>query len=461
MNEIERKDKEYVWHPFTQMKDWVEQPQLVITEADGLYLIDHEGKRYFDGVSSLWVNLHGHRKAALDQAIIDQLGKVAHTTMLGLINVPAAELAERLMAVVPQGLRKVFYSDDGSTAVEIAIKMAYQYWQMQGKSEKRTFLTLSNAYHGDTVGTVSIGGIDLFHRIFSSLLFKSRHAPSPCCYHCQLADDPATCGMACAAALERQLAEHHHEIAAVVVEPLIQAAAGMLTQPPGYLRRIREATEKYGVLLIVDEVATGFGRTGKMFACDHEDVCPDFMLVSKGITGGYLPLAATFVTEAIYQAFLGDYQDQKTFFHGHSYTGNPLACAAALANLRIFAEERLLETLPAKVASAKRELDGFWELPEVGDIRQCGLMIGIELVADKATKTPFAWELAVGVRVCRRARELGLMIRPLGNVVVFMPPLASSEADITAMLAIIKQAIQEVGREVRAGEGAADTAILI
>jgi adenosylmethionine-8-amino-7-oxononanoate aminotransferase len=460
MNEIERKDKENIWHPFTQMQDWVAQPQLVIEAAEGIKLIDDQGKTYYDGVSSLWVNLHGHRHPTMDQAIIDQLGKVAHTTMLGLINVPAAQLSEELMGIVPQGLRKLFYSDDGSTAVEIAIKMAYQYWQLQGKTKKQKFITLANAYHGDTVGTVSVGGIDLFHRIFSALLFETIQAPSPCCYHCKLASDPKQCGMACITEVEKILAEGHEEIAAMIVEPLVQAAAGMLAQPPGYLKKLRQLTEKYNVLLLVDEVATGFGRTGKMFACDHEDVSPDFMMVAKGITGGYLPLSATFMTDEIYNAFLGDAQKQ-TFFHGHSYTGNPLCCAAGLANLKIFREEKVLEGLEAKVKAARTKLATFRSLKHVGDVRQWGLMIGIELVANTKEKTPFPWELAIGAKVCKKAREYGLMIRPIGSVVVFMPPLASTVPEIQHMLDIIHVSIKEVTEDEKMQYGVKDVAAVM
>ncbi|MDR3560179.1 MAG: adenosylmethionine--8-amino-7-oxononanoate transaminase [Negativicutes bacterium] len=443
MQSIEEKDKQYVWHPFTQMQDWVADPQLVIAAGEGIKLIDIDGNSYYDGVSSLWLNVHGHRKAAIDQAIIEQLGKIAHTTMLGLASVPAAELAAELVALAPAGLAKVFYSDSGSTAVEIGVKMAYQYWQLKGVTAKRKFLTLTNAYHGDTVGSVSVGGIDLFHRIFAPLLFETLQAPSPCCYHCQLADHPETCGRECLAAVEKLLAENHAELAAMVVEPLVQGAAGILTQPPGYLKAVRELATRYGVLLIVDEVATGFGRTGKMFACEHEGVSPDIMTMAKGITAGYLPLAATLVTEEIYNAFLGQHAEQKTFFHGHSYTGNPLACAAALANLKVFCEEKVIAGLAAKIATAKTKLDSFWQLAHVGDIRQCGLIIGVELMQDVAAKVPFPWEQTVGAAVCRRARQYGLIIRPLGDVVVFMPPLASTVEEIEAMLAIIYRCIKE------------------
>ncbi len=441
---MELKDKTYVWHPFTQMQEWEENPQLVIAAGDGIRLIDTAGKSYYDGVSSLWLNVHGHRKAEIDAAIIRQLGKIAHTTLLGLASEPAAELAEQLIQIVPAGLTKVFYSDSGSTAVEIAVKMAYQYWQLKGVTQKQKFVTLANAYHGDTVGSVSVGGIDLFHRIFGPLLFETIHAPSPCCYYCTLSVQAGGCQSACIGAVEDILARQHGEIAAMVVEPLVQGAAGMLTQPPGYLRRIRELTRQYNVLLIVDEVATGFGRTGKMFACEHENVTPDIMTMAKGITAGYLPLAATVATNEIYQAFLGDRASERTFFHGHSYTGNALACAAALANLEIFKEEQIIAGLADKIAAAKTKLAGFAELTAVADIRQCGLMIGIELQADKLARTPFPPELLIGHRVSMLAREYGLIIRPLGDVVVFMPPLASTKADIEEMLDIIYRCIQEI-----------------
>lgn len=444
MNRIEAIDKQYVWHPFTQMQDWAAAPQLVIAAGKGIKLIDADGKEYYDGVSSLWLNVHGHRKPEIDEAIIRQLGKIAHTTMLGLVNVPAAELAEQLIRIAPPGLARVFYSDSGSTAVEIAIKMAYQYWQLKGQTGKQKFVTLTNAYHGDTVGSVSVGGIDLFHRIFQPLLFETLPVASPCCFYCQHAGEREECAMACVAEVEALLAARGQEIAAMVVEPLIQGAAGMLTQPPGYLQKIRELTRKYNVLLIVDEVATGFGRTGKMFACEHEGVSPDLMTVAKGITAGYLPLAATLATEEIYSAFLGEHREQKTFFHGHSYTGNPLACAAALANLKVFEDENVITGLPAKIEAAAGKLQDFWQLEHVGDIRQCGLMIGIEIFQDKAGKKEYPWEWAMGHKVCMKARELGLIIRPLGNVVVLMPPLASTAADIEAMLNIIYQSIDTV-----------------
>lgn len=455
MNEIESKDKQYIWHPFTQMKGWRDSPQTVIAAAKGIKLIDMDGREYYDGVSSLWVNIHGHRKKEIDQAIIDQLGKVAHSTALGLANIPAAELAEQLVAITPPGLNKVFYSDDGSTAVEVAIKMAFQYWQHKGLPQKKRFVALDQAYHGDTVGTVSVGGIDLFHRVFKPLLFQPIHVPAPSCYHCREA--AGACGMICVQQLEKVLAEHHAEVAAVIVEPLVQAAAGMLMAPPGYLAKVRALTRQYNVLLIVDEVATGFGRTGKMFACEHEGVSPDMMALSKGITGGYMPLAATLTTDEIYDAFLGDMAEKKTFYHGHSYTANQLACAAALANLKIFRDEQVIPALAAKTEAIKVKLAMIRQLEHVGDARQCGMIAGIELMRDKAAKKPYPWEQTTGAKVCMKAREHGLFIRPVGDVVVFMPPLAATVRDIEHMLDIVYRAIDEItvrGQTAAGGGGA-------
>ena len=343
---LARWDREHLWHPFTQMQGFREEELLIITQGQGNYLFDLEGNRYLDGVSSLWANLHGHRRPELDRAVTEQLGQVAHSTLLGLAHPPAIVLARRLAQIAPAGLTKVFFSDDGSTAVEVALKLAFQYWQNRGRPEKRRFLKLSNSYHGDTLGSVSVGGIPLFHQVYHSLLFDTLEAPSPYCYRCPHRGD---CREQCLAVLEEQVAVHHGELAAVILEPVMQGAAGMLPQPPGYLAKVREVTRKHDVLLIADEVAVGFGRTGRMFACEHEQVSPDLMCLAKGLTGGYLPLAATLATDEIYDAFLGEFAEFKTFFHGHTYTGNPLAAAAGLANLDIFAQDRVIEGLAPKI----------------------------------------------------------------------------------------------------------------
>lgn len=456
MKSVEEMDKQYVWHPFTQMKEWMEEKQTVIAEAKGIELIDQEGKRYDDGVSSLWVNLHGHRRREIDEAIIAQLGRVAHSTALGLANEPASHLAKMLVGVAPEGLEKVFYSDDGSTAVEVAIKMALQYWQHKGKSEKTQFVALKNAYHGDTVGTVSVGGIDLFHRAFAPLLFKPYFVPSPSCYHCKLTQNE-DCRMQCIEALERLLARESEKIAALVIEPMVQAAAGMLMAPPGYLKRVRELTKQYGVLLIADEVATGFGRTGRMFACENEGVSPDLMCVSKGITGGYMPLAATLTTREIFDAFLGPAREKKTFYHGHSYTANQLACAAAIASLKIFEDDGVLEKLKEKIYYIQERMAEIGEMAHVGEARQRGMIAGIELMKDKDRREPYAWEDCIGARVCMKAREHGLFVRPVGDVVVFMPPLCSTMEEIARMLNHLVLSIREVTElgQMAAGGGGA------
>ena len=444
---LEAKDKRYLWHPFTQMKDWQEEETLIIRRGRGVYLEDTEGRRYLDGVSSLWCNLHGHAVPELDQAIKDQLAEVAHSTFLGLSNIPAIELGERLIKIAPKGLTRIFYSDSGSEAVEIALKMAYQFWRLKGSLEKNRFVKLNHSYHGDTLGAVSVGGMDLFHEIFKPLLFKTFTVPSPYRYRWPSGPDPERVREESLDAMEAVLAKHHAEIAALVMEPVMQGAAGMIDQPKGYISRARELTRKYNVLLIFDEVATGFGRTGRMFASEHEKVTPDLMTVAKGLTGGYLPLAATLTTEEIYEAFLGEYAACKTFFHGHTYTANPLACKVALANLDLFEKKSVLKELEPKIRLFEKRLRGFYQMPCVGDIRQVGLMAGIELVKDRATKAPFALDEKIGIRVIKRAREKGAILRPLGSVIVLMPPLSIRERELEDLLAITYEAIAETMHE--------------
>ncbi|MBA2253307.1 MAG: adenosylmethionine--8-amino-7-oxononanoate transaminase [Nitrospirales bacterium] len=435
-------DHAYLWHPFTQMKEWEQEDPIIIERGKGCYLFDTAGRRYLDGTSSIWVNLHGHRHSTLDQALRQQIEKVAHSTLLGLSNPPAVELARELVRIAPKGLTRVFYSDDGSTAVEVALKMAVQYWQQQKRrmGSKRLFVNLKFAYHGDTAGAMSVGNIQLFHERFHPLLFPTLKVDSPYCYRCPLKLTYPTCQLACIEPIEGLLKARHKDIAGFIIEPLIQAAAGMITAPPGYLTRIRELCTKYNVLLIADEVATGFGRTGKMFACQHEGVTPDLMAISKGLTGGYMPLAATLATEEIYQAFLGEYRDWKTFFHGHSYTGNPLGCAVALANLEVFCQEHTLKHLQPKIKALSRLLTPLADHPHVGEIRQCGFMVGIELVNDKAKREPYPLEERAGHRVAMDARKRGLLLRPIGNVIVLMPPLMTTIADLTLMVDMLRHA---------------------
>ena len=439
-------DKKYIWHPFTQMRDYVKEEPLIIGEGEGCILRDTGGKEYLDGVSSLWANVHGHRREKIDRAIKEQLEKVAHSTLLGLANVPAVECAKKLIGIAPKGLTKVFYSDNGSTAVEIALKMAFQFQQQapEGDTERTKFISLTNAYHGDTIGSVSVGGIDLFHATYRTLLFESLKAESPYCYRCAFGKSYPSCRLACLGQMEELMQAHAHEVAALIIEPLVQGAAGIIVQPPGYLKGVRELCNRHNIIMIADEVAVGFGKTGKMFACEHEGVVPDIMALAKGITGGYLPLAATLTTGRIYEGFLGEYEEFRTFFHGHTYTGNPLACAAAIANMEIFEEEGTLDKLREKIAYLSGQLQRFNSLRHVGEIRQCGFMVGIELVSDKDTKASFPPGERIGHRVIMEARKRGLIIRPLGNVIVLMPPLSMTINELDRLCEITALSIRTV-----------------
>jgi len=439
---LQRDDVRYVWHPFTQMSEWCAEDPLVIQAGEGCDLVDTDGNRYLDAVSSLWANVHGHRHPRLDAALADQTGRIAHSTMLGLANVPATELARRLVEIAPTGLAKVFYAGDGASAVEIAIKMAFEYWRLRGVQGRDLFLRLGEAYHGDTIGAVSVGGIDLFHGIFGPLLFPTVKAPSPYCYRCPLEAAPESCGMACAGELDRLLGEHADSIAAVIVEPVVQAAAGMITQPAGYLRRVRQSCDRHGVLMVVDEVATGFGRTGRMFACTAEDVAPDLMTIGKGLTGGYLPLSAVLATQEVFDAFLGPPDSHRALYHGHTYTGNPLSAAVALANLDVFEEEGTIAALEPKIALLERRLEELVRpLTHVGDVRQAGLMVGIELVEDRESKRPFPLARQTGALVARLAREHAVIMRPLGDVVVLLPPLVISLEDLDRLVRVTADCI--------------------
>jgi adenosylmethionine-8-amino-7-oxononanoate aminotransferase len=432
-------DKQYLWHPFTQMADWLDDTPIVIESGEGFYLIDTEGNRYIDGVSSLWCNVHGHRVKIIDDAIRDQLDKIAHSTLLGLGQTKSIELAEKLVQVTPKGLEKVFYSDSGATAVEIALKMAYQYWQNIGRTEKTKFISVKEAYHGDTVGSVSVGGMDLFHGIFKSLLFETYYVPSPNPYRCEGTSEQ--CCKNSLEAMEAILKRHGSQIAGIVVEPLVQGAAGLIVHPAGFLRGVEKLARKYDTLLIVDEVATGFGRTGRLFACEHEDVQPDLMCIAKGISAGYLPLAATLSTQAIFDVFAVSGDVHKTFYHGHTYTGNALGCAAALASLELFEENKILEALPEKINLISTYFERFAELPCVGDARQCGMIGGIELVKDKDTKKPFPYQQKIGAKVCAAMRLKGAMMRPLGNVIVLMPAVAIDIETLRKLLDIVEDTL--------------------
>jgi adenosylmethionine-8-amino-7-oxononanoate aminotransferase len=432
--ELRALDKQHIWHPFTPMSLWDRSDPLVITAAEGMCLIDSDGNRYLDGVSSLWCNVHGHRVPEVDAAVREQLGKVAHTTMLGLTNGPAIVLADRLMKIVPRNLKKIFYSDSGATATEIAFKLAAQYWFNTGKPEKREFVGFAEAYHGDTVGAMSVGRTPSFHKPYFPLLFKTHFAPSPHVYRSATPHDPAAVKDRCLVELENILRQHEDQIAAVCIEPIVQGAGGMIVQPQGFLHGVRELCNKYDVLMIADEVAVGFGRTGKMFACEHEGVEPDLLCVAKGISGGYLPLAATFATQRIFDAFLGDPWEGRTFYHGHTYTGNALACAAAIVSLDLFERHDLVAQVRQKADALASMLEALRPLPKVGEIRQKGFMVGIELVDDKATRQPFDPRRRVGAEVCMNVRRHRVILRPLGDVIVMMPPLAMGNEDLSTIV---------------------------
>jgi adenosylmethionine-8-amino-7-oxononanoate aminotransferase len=435
-------DRTHVWHAFTQMAEY--QP-FVIERAEGCVIVDLDGNEYLDGVSSLWCNVHGHRHPKIDAAVHAQLDKIAHFTNLGGSNPTTIQLAKRLANLAP-GLPYVFFCSDGASAVEASLKMAFQYWRQRKnpKPEKTCFLALDDAYHGDTIGSVSLGGIEQFRDLFRPLLFETLRVPSPDTYRTPPDVAPENLCQYHLGLLEEVLKNNHQRIAAMVIEPLMQAAAGAVMHPPGYLRGVRELTQKYDVLLIADEVAVGFGRTGKMFACEHEDVTPDLLCIGKGLTGGYLPMSATLAGDEIWQAFLGNYAESKTFFHGHTYGGNPLCAAAALATLDVFEEERTLEKTSPKIVRLGEHLARIARLPHVGNVRQCGTIGAIELVRDASTKEPYPWQERRGYRVCDHALREGVWIRPLGNVIIIMPPLSITLDQLDRIAEAVERGIRAV-----------------
>jgi len=443
--QLEAWDDAHLWHPFTPHTVYRDDDPLLVAEGEGNYLVDVDGRRFLDGVASIWCSAFGHRRPEIDQAVHDQLGRIAHATMLGNATVPSILLARRLVEITPPELTRVFFSDNGSTANEVALKIAYQYWRQAdgGRESGRTkFLAIGGAYHGDTVGAVSVGGMDLFHERFRGLLFEVLRSPSPYCYRCPLGKERASCAIDCLGAFEAMVKEHGSELAAVILEPGLQGAGGMIPYPDGFLRRVGEVVRKAGALLVFDEVAVGMGRSGAMFACEREGVTPDLLCIAKGLTGGYLPLAATLTTERVFEAFLGPPEEARTFFHGHTYTGNPLGAAAALATLDIFERERVVEGLPAKVERLANRLSGLDALPAVGEVRQYGLAAGVEMVRDPASRTAFPAAERRGMRVCLRAREKGVFLRPLGDVIVLMPPLSITMEEIDLLVFAVEHGIR-------------------
>ena len=441
-------DGQYVWHPFTQMKEYCSEEILMIERGEGCYLWDIDGNKYIDAVSSIWLNVHGHSRKEINDALKKQIDLIAHSTLLGQANVPSTILAKKLVDITPEGITRVFYSDNGATSVEVALKLAFQYWQHKGKKDKTKFISLKRGYHGDTIGSVSVGGVDLFHSIFSPLLFEGYKADVPYCYRCPLNLSHDTCELACTEQVKQIMEKHSEEIAAFIMEPEVIAAGGIISVPRGYLKKIKQLCDEYNILLILDEVAVGFGRTGTMFACEHENVSPDFMCLSKGITGGYIPLAATITTDEIYNAFWGE-EDLK-FTHGHSYTGNQLGCSAALASLEIFEKENVISAIQPKIEYLKKLLEKFWEIENVGDIRQRGFMIGIELVEDRKTKKPFTFKKKLGHRVIMEARKRGLILRPIVDVIEIVPMLCVSEEELSFICEKTFESIKAVLRDVNA-----------
>lgn len=438
-------DKSYLWHPFTQMQDWLTEDPVIIERGEGVYLIDIDGNRYLDGIASMWTNIHGHNHPKLNTALKTQLENIAHSTLLGYSNIPAIELAKKLVEITPSGLNKVFYSDNGSTAVEVALKIAIQYWQHKGLKERNLFLQFDNAYHGDTVGAMSVGGIPAFHSTFSSLLFETIQVSPPETNSEKKKDNKTKITTDLwLNSVERALSENQGSVAGIILEPLIQGAGGMLISPKGFLKGVEELARQHGTLLIVDEVMTGFGRTGRMWACEHEDVSPDILCTAKGLTAGYLPLAATLTTDDIYEAFLGEYRELKTFFHGHTFTGNPLGCAVALENISIFERENLIEKIQETIQHLHDRLQKFYNLNHVGDIRSCGMAVGIELMANPKRQTLYPFEEKIGIRVCKAALERGAILRPLVNTIVLMPPLQITISELDSLLDITYKSIAEV-----------------
>ncbi len=431
-------DKEHVWHPFTQMQDWLDENPVIIERGEGVYLIDVDGNRYIDGIASMWTNVHGHNHPDLNAALKNQIDRISHATLLGYSNIPAIELAQKLVEITPAGLNKVFYSDNGSTAVEVALKMAFQYWQHKGLPQRNLFIHFDNAYHGDTIGAMSVGGVETFHNTFNSLLFNSLRVSPP--QHNSDACEKTRWLLS----VERALSEHKGKVAGIILEPLIQGAGGMLMAPKGFLKGLADLAKEWDTLLIVDEVMTGFGRTGRMWGCEHENVSPDMLCTAKGLTAGYLPLAATLTTDEIYEAFLGEYRERKTFFHGHTFTGNPLGCAVALENIRIIEREKLIEKLQSTITHFKQKLQGFYELKHVGDVRVCGMAAGIELMKDTSKNISYPYEEKVGIHVCKAALSKGAILRPLVNTIVLMPPLQISISELDTLLDITYRAIEEV-----------------
>lgn len=442
LTELQIRDLQHVWHPCSQMKDYEQFPPIVIKKGQGVWLYDENNNRYLDAVSSWWVNLFGHANPRISQALSDQAFTLEHTIFANFSHEPAIKVAEKLVSLTPDGLNKVFFADNGSSAIEVALKMSFQYHMQTGKTKKKRFLALTDAYHGETLGALSVGGVGLYNEVYRPLLLDTVRAKGPDCFRCPFQENPGSCQTQCIQFVEEELSQHHEEITAIIIEPLIQAAAGMKMYPPLYLKRLRELCTKYDVHFIADEIAVGFGRTGTLFACEQAGIAPDFMCLSKGLTGGYLPLSAVLTTDDVYHAFYDDYGTMKAFLHSHSYSGNTLACRVALEVLTMFEEDRVIDRIQNKGERMRKlAMKAFEELPFVGEYRQVGLVGAIELVANRETKEPLSSEERIGYQIYKRALAKGLLIRPLGNVLYFMPPYIISDDEMRFMIDIAKETI--------------------
>lgn len=436
------KDLKYLWHPYTQAKDYESLPPVLIERAEGIKLYDSKGNFYYDTISSWWCNVHGHNHPKIKQAVKDQLDSLEHVLFAGFTHRPAITFAQKLCSLAPPNLTKVFYSDNGSTAVETALKMSFQYWQNIGQKHKTKFVSLDMAYHGDTVGAMSVAGETAFNSVFAPLLFEGFKVPSPYCYRCPMGKKKQSCDIDCIRPLEDVLKKHNDRIAAIILEPLLMGAAGILVYPAEYLKKAAELAAEFNVHLIADEVATGFGRTGSMFACEKAEVQPDFMCLSKGITSGTLPFAATVTTDEIYNAFYAHYEKQKTFYHGHTYSANPLGCVAAIASLEIFEQEKTLEKLQPLIALLHCEMEKFRDLPFVGDVRCIGMIAAVELVKDKETAEPFEMSRRIGKQVFEAGLKENLILRPLGNVIYLFLPLCIKRKELDEILSVMFKVIE-------------------
>lgn len=441
----ESRDVEYIWHPAAQMKDYEELPPMVIARAKGAWLYDVHGKKYLDIISSWWCNLFGHCNPIINQAVKEQLDRLEHVIFANFSSEAAIRLAEALAKIVPKGLAKFHFNDNGSSAVEAALKMCFQYHLQTGHPERQKFMCLSEGYHGETIGALSVGSLDLYAQMYKPMMMENVHVEAPDCYRCPYGKDREHCQCECFEHAEKAFAAHAKETAAIIVEPILQGSAGMRIYPPLYLQKLRKLCDETGVLLIADEIATGFGRTGRMFACDHAGITPDLMTISKGLTGGYLPMSITVTTQAIYDAFYADYSEGKAFVHSHTYAGNPLASAAALAVQQIFRTQPIFENAAVNAKwLTKRMEDEFLSHPNVGEVRHIGLVHAFELVADKKTKTPLPAARRTGYEVYRHALRHGLLLRPIGDVLYFNPPLNITQAELETAVGLAKTALNEV-----------------